>query len=75
LKYSRASTFGEWNAAAFYLEHKAYSGGIQKSHSMSIDRLEEITGIDFFANLPAKVGEKSAADIEKVDPTNSNVWW
>lgn len=75
LKYSKASTFGEWNAAAFYLEHKAYSGGIQKSHSMSIDRLEEITGIDFFANLPAKVGEKSAADIEKVDPTNSNVWW
>ena len=75
LKYSRSSTFGQWNAAAFYLEHRTYSGGIDKSHSMSIDRLEEITGINFFANLPAKVGEKSAADIEKADPANSNVWW
>ena len=75
LKYSKVSTFGEWNAVAFYLEHKAYSGGIEKSHSMSIDRLEEITGIDFFANLPAKVGEKSAADIEKADPANSAIWW
>ena len=75
LKYSKSSTLGTWNAAAFYLEHRAYSGGIQKSHSMSIDKLEEKTGIDFFANLPAKVGEATAANIEKQDPATSNVWW
>lgn len=75
LKYSKSSTLGTWNAAAFYLEHKAYSGGIQKSHSMSIDKLEEKTGIDFFANLSAKVGEATAANIEKQDPATSNVWW
>lgn len=75
LKYSKSSTLGTWNAAAFYLEHKAYSGGIQKSHSMSIDTLEEMTGMDFFANLPAKVGETTALNIEKQDPASSSVWW
>lgn len=75
LKYSRSSTLGTWNAAAFYLEHKAYSGGISKSHSMSVDELEEITGIDFFVNLPAKVGEEQAAKLEAADPAGSSVWW
>ena len=75
LKYNRSSTLGMWNAAAFYLEHKAYSGGINKSHSMSIDELEDITGIDFFVNLPAMVGEKKAAELEAADPADSAVWW
>ena len=75
LKYSTTSTLGQWNAAAFYLEHKAYSGSIGKQHSMSIDELEEITGIDFFVNLPAKIGADSASRIEAVDPATSSVWW
>ena len=75
LKYSKSSTLGAWNAAAFYLEHRAYSGGISKEHSMSIDELEEMTGIDFFVNLPAKVGEEQAAKIEATDPASSSVWW
>ena len=75
LKYSKSSTLGTWNAAAFYLEHRAYSGGVGKSHSMSIDELEEITGIDFFMNLPAKIGEEQAAKLEAADPANSSVWW
>ena len=75
LKYSKSSTLGTWNAAAFYLEHKAYSGGISKSHSMSIDELEAITGIDFFVNLPAKIGEDQAAKLEAADPASSSVWW
>lgn len=75
LKYNRSSTLGMWNAAAFYLEHKAYSGSINKSHSMSIDELEDITGIDFFVNLPAMVGEKKAAELEAADPADSAVWW
>ena len=75
LKYSKASTLGAWNAAAFYLEHRAYSGSVSKEHSMSIDELEEMTGIDFFVNLPAKIGEEQAAKIEAADPASSDVWW
>ena len=75
LKYSKSSTLGAWNAAAFYLEHRAYSGSVSKEHSLSIDELEEMTGIDFFVNLPAKVGEEQAAKIEAADPASSSVWW
>ena len=75
LKYSPSSTLGTWNAAAFYLEHRAYTGSIGKEHSMSIDELEEMTGIDFFVNLPAKIGEAQAAKLESSDPANSSVWW
>lgn len=75
LKYSKSSTLGTWNAAAFYLEHRAYSGSVGKEHSMSIDELEEMTGIDFFVNLPDKIGAEQAAKIEAADPANSSVWW
>ena len=75
LRYSKSSTLGQWNAAAFYYEHKPYSGDVTKDHSMSIDELEEMTGIDFFVNLPAKVGEAQAARIEAADPAGSPVWW
>ena len=75
LKYSTKSTLGTWNAAAFYLEHRAYSGSISKEHSMSIDELEAMTGIDFFVNLSAVVGAEQAAKIEAADPATSSVWW
>ena len=75
LKYSKSSTLGQWNAAAFYLEHRAYSGGVSKEHSMSVDELEEMTGIDFFVNLPAKIGADQAAKLEAADPAGSSVWW
>ena len=75
LRYSRSSTLGQWNAAAFYLEHRSYSEGLGKQHSMSIDELEEITGLDFFVNLKDKVGEEQAKAIEAADPAASSVWW
>lgn len=75
LKYSKSSTLGTWNAAAFFLEHRAYSGSVGKEHSMSIDELEKKTGLDFFVNLPAKVGADQAARIEAAVPSNSSVWW
>ena len=75
LKYSPSSTLGSWHAAAFYLEHRAYTGSVGKEHSMSIDELEEMTGFDFFVNLPAKVGDTQAAKIEATDPATSSVWW
>ena len=75
LRYSKTSTLGQWNAAAFYLEHRNYSESLGKSHSMSIDELEEITGIDFFVNLPAKIGEEQAAKVEATNPANVSLWW
>lgn len=79
LRYTKASTQGQWSAAAFYLEHKNYSksssGYDFKAVSMSVDELEEMTGLDFFANLPAMVGEDMAARLEAQDPVNSTVWW
>lgn len=75
LYYNKYSTVGQWKAIAFYLEHRSYSGGVQKEHSMSIDKLEQMTGIDFFVNLPEKVGADQAAKIEAEDPTNVSLWW
>ena len=75
LRYSKSSTLGQWNAAAFYLEHRKYSESLGKQHSMSVDALEALTGIDFFANLPAKVGADQAAKIEAVDPSTVALWW
>ena len=75
LRYLRSSTLTPWSAAAFYLEHRSYSESIGKQHSMSVDELEEMTGLDFFANLPAMVGEDMAARLEAQDPVNSTVWW
>lgn len=75
LKYKKSTTLGQWNAVAFYLGHDETLGAISMSHSMSIDELEEITGIDFFANLPAKIGESQAAAIEAADPSQSAIWW
>ena len=75
LRYSKSSTLGQWNAAAFYLEHRNYSESIGKQHSMSIDELEKITGLDFFVNLPAKIGADQAAQLEAADPADSAMWW
>ena len=75
LKYSKASTLGQWNAIGFYYEHEPYVGSPTKSHSVSIDELEKMPGLDFFVNLPAKIGEDQAAKLEAADPANSSVWW
>jgi endonuclease G len=75
LYYNSHSTLGQWNAVGFYIEHKEYSGGVKKEYSMSIDELEEKTGLDFFVNLPAKVGAFQADAIEAADPTNVSLWW
>lgn len=57
---------------AFYFEHRNYSSSvIMSSCAMTIDKLEEKLGIDFFVNLPNKVGEKTAAKIE----STRDSWW
>ena len=77
LRYSKTSTigFGNYAACGVYLEHKEYPGGNLPSGSvMSIDALEKKTGLDFFAFLPALVGESAASQIESQDPETVS-WW
>lgn len=78
LRYMKNSTVGYsgYSACAVWLDHKVYSSSsISSSYSMSVDDLEKKTGIDFFVNLPAKVGEETAAKIEVEDPAKVSWWW
>lgn len=75
LRYSKSSTLSTWAAMAFYTEHKDYPANTPfKTIVMSVDSLETVTGLDFFANLPAKLGEKRAAELEAEDPVTNSVW-
>lgn len=56
---------GNYTAIAFWIEHKDYDtknitnvNADIAAHAITIDKLEEYTGIDFFCNLPGSV-EKS----------------
>lgn len=53
-------------AVGFWFEHKTYdnSANAYASYAVSVDRIEEWTGIDFFANLPASA--------ESVAESNTN---
>lgn len=78
LRYMKSSTFGYsgYSACAVWLDHKVYSTKtIDSSYSMSVDDLEKRLNIDFFVNLPAKVGEETAARIEAEEPKSVAWWW
>ncbi len=77
LRYSTSTTIGYsgYMGCAIYMDHKDYSDTkVYASYAMSIDDLEEKLGIDFFVNLPDKIGETAAANVEKQDPTTVS-WW
>lgn len=44
-----------YSAIGFWLEHKTWLPGVVADYAVSIDKLEELTGIDFFCNLPDKL--------------------
>lgn len=67
---SIASSTGGYTAIGFYYPHEAYNGDCM-SKSMTIDALERETGIDFFVNLPATVGQTLADRIE----STKDSWW
>lgn len=74
LRYSKSSTISTWAAMAFYTEHKSYSGSTSlRSLAMSVDELEEMLGMDFFVNLPEKLGEERAAALEAEDPLTNSI--
>ena len=60
-----------YSAVAFYYPHSAsiaYDSFQSSEYLISVDRLEEATGVDFFVNLPTFLGAQAAADIEAADP-------
>lgn len=78
LRYMKSSTVGYsgYSACAVWLDHKVYSTKtIDSSYSMSVDDLEKRLNIDFFVNLPAKVGEETTARIEAEEPKSVTWWW
>lgn len=66
---------GVYSSIAFYMKHKEYGytydhqapSSILSEHAVSINRLEELTGIDFFPNLPDAQEEKIE---DQLLPTN-----
>ena len=78
LRYMKNSTIGYsgYSACAVWLDHKVYSSkNINSSYSMSVDDLEKKLNIDFFVNLPAKVGDDVAAKVEAENPADISWWW
>ncbi len=43
---------GQYHALGLWFEHKSNKDTNLRSYAVSIDRLEQLTGIDFFCNLP-----------------------
>lgn len=58
---------GNYHAVGFWLEHKAYSNSNYKQYALSIDELEQKTGIDFFANLPDNIEKTVEANYKESD--------
>lgn len=43
---------GQYHALGLWFEHKANTDSNLRTYAITIDRLEQLTGIDFFCNLP-----------------------
>ena len=68
---------GTYQALGFWIEHRedypyeygdTVPGNVLKEHLVNIDQLEELTGLDFFCNLPDDLEET----VESV--LNANAW-
>lgn len=77
LGYKKGGSIGNTTAGyigiAFYFEHRKYSNtaSVIMGQKMTIDALETKLGIDFFVNLPDKIGSSIAAKVE----SNIDSWW
>ena len=73
LRSSSTLGFGGYMACGFYLPHSpSLKVEDLMNYIVSIDELERKTGITFFVNLPAKVGEENARKIKSQEPAS---WW
>lgn len=77
LGYKRSGTIGitgttgGYTAVGFYFKHQYYDDSEIMDQAMTIDALEQKTGFDFFVNLPSKIGDKLAANVE----STKDSWW
>ncbi len=58
---------GQYKAVGFWFEHKTYSNNDYASHAISIDELEQKTGIDFFPNLPDNIENEVERSFNRSD--------
>ena len=63
LSYRMTKEGPEYKACGFWMEHSPFKGDVIES-ILSVDKLEEKTGLDFFVNLKDKIGKKAAASVE-----------
>lgn len=64
---------GNWTGGAYWTPHVGYSSSYS-SWAISIDELEQKTGLDLYVNLPKKVGASTAASVEAARPGDAK-WW
>ena len=57
----------QYKAIAFYINQKTYSSSSISNYIISIDELEQKTGIDFFHNLPDKIENEVEQSYNKSD--------
>lgn len=66
----------DYAAVGFYLPHDtSIAGGNYMNYILSVDALEEQTGMDFFVNLPVVLGKDRADAIEAADPRQTVKNW
>ena len=66
----------DYAAVGFYLPHDtSIAGGNYMNYILSVDALEEQTGMDFFVNLPVVLGKDRADAIESADPLQTVKNW
>lgn len=69
LRYDAGSTIGTYMAMAVCLDHRSYSeSSVNSSMTMTVDELEQLTGFDFFCNLPEDIQAK-------VESEQVSSWW
>lgn len=65
LAKNSSATNGGYKAIGFWIEHRGDYGNTSNvsPYIVSIDRLEELTGIDFFCNLPDEIENQVEANV------------
>lgn len=58
---------GEYHGIAFWTEHRDYANKALRPLAITIDKLEELTGIDFFHNLDDEIENR----VEAEEPANN----
>lgn len=64
---------GGYTGTAFWFDHQGYSGSrsVVMKQRITISALEQKTGIDFFVNLPDRIGAQKASTVE----STIDSWW